>query len=161
MIWSSRTGALFCAQKRRHQYGTALGKGRDHFSLQDLHRIDIISQEIHFLTVLSMAACNFTGACYCMGLLSADASADLLDPNSWKKTRYPVLQSDKKKVIYGPGHNSFFTDDKGNTIMAYHARPYDEITGDPLYDPNRHCYLMNIQWENDVPVFSYSNQPEL
>ena len=102
-----------------------------------------------------------TGACYCMGLLSADISADLLDPNSWKKARKPVLQSDKEKGIYGPGHNSFFRDDKGNTIMAYHARPYDEIAGDSLYDPNRHCFLMNIGWEKDIPIFSYNNQIEL
>ena len=45
--------------------------------------------------------------------------------------------------------------------MAYHARPYDEIEGDPLYDPNRHCFLMNIGWEKDIPIFSYNNQIEL
>ena len=98
-----------------------------------------------------------TGACYCMGLLTADADADLLDPNSWRKARQPVLQSDREKGLFGPGHNSFFTDDLGNTVMACHARPYDEITGDPLYDPNRHCYLVNIPWENGLPVFSFDH----
>ena len=96
-----------------------------------------------------------TGACYCMGLLAADASADLLDPNAWKKSRWPVLRSDEAKGVYGPGHNSFFHDDQGDTVMAFHARPYDEIIGDPLYDPNRHCYLMRVEWKDDMPVFSY------
>ena len=35
-----------------------------------------------------------TGACYCMGMLTADGNADLLDPASWKKERHPVLKSD-------------------------------------------------------------------
>ena len=94
-----------------------------------------------------------TGACYCMGLLSADADADLLDPNSWRKARQPVLRTDAALGLYGPGHNSFFRDDAGNTVTAFHARPYEEITGDPLYDPNRHCYLMRVQWEDDCPRF--------
>jgi len=106
-----------------------------------------------FLTYSASA----TGACYCMGLLMADASADLLDPNSWKKSRCPVLQTDETKGLYGPGHNSFFRDDQGKVMMAFHARPYDEIIGDSLYDPNRHCYLMKVIWEDDLPIFSYNH----
>ena len=48
-----------------------------------------------------------TGEYYCMGMLSADMDADLLDPLSWKKERYPVLQTDAARNIFGPGHNSF------------------------------------------------------
>mgnify|MGYP001456746653 FL=1 len=89
--------------------------------------------------------------------MCADSGADLLDPNAWRKLPQPVLSSDAEKGLYGPGHNSFFQDDEGNTIMAYHARQYDEITGDPLYDPNRHCYLMKVDWRDDRPCFSYGN----
>ena len=98
-----------------------------------------------------------TGACYCMGMLTADEDADLLDPNSWRKSRQPVLATDAAAGMFGPGHNSFFTDDEGRTIMAYHARQYDRIEGDPLYDPNRHCYLMQVMWDDDQPVFEYRN----
>ena len=35
-----------------------------------------------------------TGVNYCIGMLSADENSDLLDPKSWEKERYPVLQSD-------------------------------------------------------------------
>jgi GH43 family beta-xylosidase len=42
--------------------------------------------------------------------------------------------------------------------MAYHARNYDEIEGDPLYDPNRHSYVMRLEFENGMPVFSTDNQ---
>jgi GH43 family beta-xylosidase len=101
-----------------------------------------------------------TGACYCIGLLSTSETSDLLDPRMWKKSRLPVLQTDWEKGILGPGHNSFTTLEKGSSvedIMVYHARQYDEIIGDPLYDPNRHTYRMKIQWNEDGPVFDYKN----
>lgn len=98
-----------------------------------------------------------TGVHYCIGLISADEDSDLLDPLSWKKNRYPVLESSAEKVVYGPGHNSFTVDEDGNTIMVYHARTETEIVGDPLYNPNRHAMLMPIHFENGVPVFSYDN----
>lgn len=97
-----------------------------------------------------------TGICYCIGMLSVDEKDDLLDPRNWKKERYPVLASDEKKGIYGPGHNSFTKDENGKDIMVYHARTETEIIGDPLYNPNRHAMLMKIQWDaNNRPVFSY------
>ena len=97
-----------------------------------------------------------TGACYCMGMMEADEDSDLLDRNSWKKSRYPVLQTDYEKKIYGPGHNSFTVDENGNPLCIYHARPYEEIVGDPLYDPNRHAMVMEVKFDADGrPVFSF------
>lgn len=97
-----------------------------------------------------------TGACYCMGMLSAEEDADLLDPRSWKKERYPVLESDESLEIYGPGHNSFTVDEEGNDVMVYHARKESVIEGNPLYNPNRHAMLMRVKWdEKGYPVFAY------
>lgn len=99
-----------------------------------------------------------TGIAYCVGMLTTDEDADLLDPLSWKKERYPVLKSDESRTIYGPGHNSFTVDEEGNDIMVYHARIETEIVGDPLYNPNRHANLMKVRWdENDRPIFSYED----
>ncbi len=94
---------------------------------------------------------------YCMGMLTADSGADLLDPLSWKKERYPVLASDPSIEVYGPGHNSFTVDEEGNDILVYHARKESVIEGDPLYNPNRHTMLMKVRWENGRPVFDYKN----
>lgn len=97
-----------------------------------------------------------TGIDYCVGLLTADEDADLLDPNSWTKSRQPVLRSNEELRIYGPGHNCFTTDEEGRDIMVYHARTETEIVGDPLYNPNRHAMLMQVRWGSDgAPVFSY------
>lgn len=98
-----------------------------------------------------------TGICYCMGMLYIDEDADLLDPRAWKKLRYPVLKSDESKGIYGPGHNSFVKGEDGVTdLCIYHARQYDEIIGDPLFDPNRHTMVMQIGYDRKgFPVFKY------
>ena len=96
-----------------------------------------------------------TGIHYCMGMLTADRGSDLLDPLSWKKERYPVLETSEKHGVYGPGHNSFTVDENGNDIMVYHARTEAEIVGNPLYNPNRHAMLMKLGWSNGRPIFSY------
>ncbi len=99
-----------------------------------------------------------TGPAYCMGMMTVDEKADLLDPLSWKKSRYPVLCSDASREIYGPGHNSFTVDEEGNDILVYHARTETKIIGDPLYNPNRHTMLMKIKWdEQGRPVFHFDN----
>ena len=99
-----------------------------------------------------------TGPAYCVGLMWADADADLGDFSCWHKINRPVLQTDEQKGLFGPGHNSFFKDDSGEWCMAYHARPYDEIVGDSLYDPNRHCYILKVKWQDGMPVFDFENQ---
>lgn len=96
-----------------------------------------------------------TGADYCIGLMYIEDDKDLLDPRQWKKLRYPVLQTDVEKGIYGPGHNSFTKSEDGTKdIMVFHYRQYDEIVGDSLYDPNRHTTYLVVKWnEEGMPVF--------
>ena len=90
-----------------------------------------------------------TGVNYCMGMLTIDEKADMLDPKAWTKKRYPVLATEEEKGIYGPGHNSFTVDDDGDHVIVFHARTEKEIIGDPLYNPNRHAMLRNIIWGLD------------
>ena len=66
-----------------------------------------------------------------------------------------MLSSSEKAGIYGPGHNSFTTDEAGNDIMVYHARTEKEIVGNPLYNPNRHAMLMKLKWKIGRPVFGF------
>ncbi len=99
-----------------------------------------------------------TGEEYCMGMLSIPEDGDLLDPKQWKKERFPVLKSDASYLKFGPGHNSFTEDEDGRPVCVFHARPYAEIVGNPLRDPNRHCNLMYVEWdENGFPVLDYKN----
>lgn len=59
---------------------------------------------------------------YTVGLLSADLDVDLLDVASWTKENYPLLTSRSVPGEYGPGHNSYVTDEDGTVWNAYHAR---------------------------------------
>jgi GH43 family beta-xylosidase len=91
-----------------------------------------------------------TDANYAMGMLTASASANLLDAASWVKSPAPVFASNAATGQYGPGHNSFTTTSDGKTdILVYHARNYRDIVGDPLHDPNRHTRAQAIVWRPD------------
>ncbi len=72
-----------------------------------------------FLTFSSAAV----DATYVVGLLTADLEADLLDPESWTKTNYPLLTSRSVPGEFGTGHNAYVIDDDGLTWNTYHARP--------------------------------------
>ena len=92
---------------------------------------------------------------YCMGILSADESSPLLDASSWHKQAEPIMTTNEQTGQYGPGHNSFTVSEDGKQdVLIYHARNYKEITGDPLYDPNRHTRAQVITWDQEgFPVF--------
>ncbi|MBU3175667.1 family 43 glycosylhydrolase [Clostridium estertheticum] len=72
-----------------------------------------------FLTFSSAAV----DATYVVGLLTADIDANLLNPESWTKTNYPLLTSRSMPGEYGPGHNAYVIDDNGTVWNTYHARP--------------------------------------
>lgn len=103
-----------------------------------------------FLTYSASA----TDARYCMGMLTADARADIMNPKSWTKSPVPVFASSEANKVYGPGHNSFVVDEKGRDLLVYHGRDYREIKGDPLFDPNRHTRVQPIKYRRDgTPEF--------
>lgn len=71
-----------------------------------------------YITYSGGAANGYT---YALGLLTADTSSDLLDISSWTKSIFPVLTFYSVDEEFGPGHNSFFVDDNGDLMIAYHA----------------------------------------
>ena len=105
---------------------------------------------------------------YCMGLLTIDARADLMDPANWTKSPTPVFTSNDTTKQYGPGHNCFTVAEDGRTdVLVYHARQYKEIVGDPLNDPNRHTRAQKLGWNADgtpdfgVPVADTQTGPQV
>ena len=110
-----------------------------------------------------------TGSEYCVGRLEADADADLMDIKSWKKLDHPVLSTGNLLGDSGPGHNSFVTDEHGDLLIVYHARPSGHAyqacgtySKDPLYDPCRHTHIRRVLFDKDgAPVISLSAAAEL
>lgn len=59
---------------------------------------------------------------YALGMLTASAKSDLLDPQSWAKSPEPVFSQNPENKIYAPGHNSFFKSPDGKEDwILYHA----------------------------------------
>ena len=91
-----------------------------------------------------------TDSNYCIGLLSASATANLLSPASWTKSPNPVMVSNSATSQYGPGHNTFTVSEDGTSdLLVYHSRNYQAISGDPLYDPNRNTRVQKLYWNDD------------
>ncbi len=90
-----------------------------------------------------------TDARYCMGMLTARDDADIMDPSAWTKSPQPVFKSSPAHKVFGPGHNSFTVDERGRDILVYHARDYEAIKGDPLFDPNRHTRVQRFTYKPD------------
>lgn len=89
---------------------------------------------------------------YCVGLLTADANANLLDPASWKKHPTPVFQQEPENEVFGPGGSSFVSSPDGKECyMLYHAR---QIPNDaPGAMDSRTPRLQKIEWDKDgMPV---------
>ncbi len=59
---------------------------------------------------------------YCLGLLTANVGANLLNPKSWIKQKKPIFE--KTADTFGPGHNGFATseDGKENWLIFHTAR---------------------------------------
>ena len=77
-----------------------------------------VKDGIVYVTYSGGAANGYT---YVLGLLTADEDTDLTDISSWKKSITPVLNFRSVEGEFGPGHNSFFTNEDGEMMIAYHG----------------------------------------
>ncbi len=61
---------------------------------------------------------------YALGMVWAEAGADLMNPEVWHKHPKPVFQAENQEGTYAAGHNSFFTSPDGKEDwILYHANP--------------------------------------
>tara|TARA_R110001592_G_scaffold244405_1_gene505789 strand:+ start:403 stop:870 length:468 start_codon:yes stop_codon:yes gene_type:complete len=134
-----------------YMYQTDASYGPDY----DRERIDfwvnegpaVIKNKSKIYITYSVSA---TGTFYCMGMMETDVESDLLDRNFCKKSRHPVLETENEKKMYGLGHNSFkIAADGVIPLSIYHARDYEEIVGDPLYDSNRQARAMQVKFDRE------------
>ncbi|MBD3922335.1 family 43 glycosylhydrolase [Paenibacillus sp. PR3] len=88
---------------------------------------------------------------YCTAVMTADAGADVMNPDSWTRPTYAALSTEDVLAVEGikphcgPGHNSFSLDEYGNPINIYHARPVPDphvgVGAGGLHDPCRHTMV--------------------
>ena len=81
---------------------------------------EVLSHDNKLFLIYSASGCwtDF----YALGMLTANANSDPMDPASWKKSAEPVFKQSKENSVYAPGHNSFFTSPDGKeSWILYHA----------------------------------------
>lgn len=69
------------------------------------------------------------GHYYAVGLITADISSDLLDTSNWAKSQTPFFHAYTLDYIDGPGHSSFFKDENGNDMIAFHGQDMGRQSG--------------------------------
>jgi GH43 family beta-xylosidase len=101
---------------------------------------------------------------YSLGLLSADASADVMNPASWTKSAQPIFTTNASGQAYAPGHNSFFKSPDGKEDwIIYHA---NSSAGQGCGD-KRSFRIQKISWSDDgfpllgqpVSLSTYQKKP--
>lgn len=92
---------------------------------------------------------------YTIGLLTANAADDLTDVSVWTKRGTPVVSFYSVKGEYGPGHNSFYVDEDGNLMIAYH--------GELGVEEHLRCDgIRRVHFDkDDEPVFDMSAEEDL
>ncbi|WP_342479684.1 family 43 glycosylhydrolase [Paenibacillus sp. FSL F4-0097] len=79
---------------------------------------------------------------YCLGLITADISSDLLDPASWNKRNQPIFSSGNG--LYGSGHHSFTKSPDGQEDwIMYHVAKYNNAGW------NREVRMQKFSWNAD------------
>jgi len=81
---------------------------------------EILKHEDKIFLIYSASACwtNY----YELGMVTAKAGSDLLNPASWHKKDRPVFWENIEAQVYAPGHNTFFSSPDGKEEwILYHA----------------------------------------
>lgn len=92
---------------------------------------------------------------YALGLLTANGADDLLDPASWEKSIAPALSFYSVAGEYGPGHHSFYQNEFGEWMIAYHGE-----TG--LHEHLRCDGIRRVHFRADgTPYFQMSVEEDL
>lgn len=84
---------------------------------------------------------------YCLGMLTADENADLMDAASWTKSPAPVFRKCAENRVMAPGHNSFCAAEDGDWIV-YHAIDGPGGEGD-LNTSKRSPRIQRVNWGAD------------
>ena len=88
---------------------------------------------------------------YCLGMLTADEEADLMNPASWTKSPQPVFSKCVERRVLAPGHNSFCSVN-GADLIVYHAIDGPGGQGD-LDASKRSPRIQKVEWKNGAPDF--------
>lgn len=116
----------------------------------------ILKQNGKIFLVYSASACWEDD--YAIGMLTASADSNLLDPSSWSKSDKPVFSKSVKNGVYGPGHNSFVQSKDGTEDwIVYHGN-----SGSGQGCGARPTRVQRFTWNNDgTPNFGVPTEESM
>ena len=77
---------------------------------------------------LTYSACDTQKPDYKLGMLIAEPSANLMDPQSWIQYPTPIFERCDTNGVFGPGHHGFFTARDGSDWIVYHGKTSSAYT---------------------------------
>ncbi len=91
------------------------------------------------------SASSFMNDNYCVGVSVADATSDVMKPESWKKYPEPIMKRSDENSSYGPGSPLFLKSEDGTEDwIIYHGIPTHGQGGG-----NRGIRAQRISWNDD------------
>lgn len=111
-----------------------------------------VQDDMVYLAYSGGAANGYT---YALGMLTACINDDLLDIKAWQKRKTPVLTFYSVEGEYGPGHNSFYRNEDGELMIAYH--------GETSIESNLRCDgIRRVHFrKNGLPDFEMAPEDDL
>jgi GH43 family beta-xylosidase len=78
---------------------------------------------------LTYSACDTGKPDYKLGMLIADETADVMNPDVWEQVPDPVFERNDPAGVFGPGHHGFFqSPDTTEDWIVYHGKTTSEYT---------------------------------
>lgn len=78
---------------------------------------------------LTYSACDTGKPDYKIGMLVAEETADVMDPESWIQYPKPVFERNDEAKVFGPGHHGFFQSPDGTEDwIVYHGKTTSRYT---------------------------------
>jgi GH43 family beta-xylosidase len=124
-MWAARPGHVLSIAPMANPW-TLVGRGvvipASGFGCEEVREGPVVLKRNGKL-FLVYSACDTGKPDYKLGMLVADAKADVLDPASWKQHPTPVFERNDAAGVFGPGHNGFFKSPDGTEDwLVYHAK---------------------------------------
>ncbi len=130
-LWAAQPGHVLFIARLQNPW-TLAGNGvhlpASGFGCAEVREGPVVLQREQKLFLI-YSACDTGKPVYKLGMLVAEAGADLLDPQSWRQHPNPVLARSDANGVFGPGHNGFFKSPDGREDwIVYHGKTSSNYT---------------------------------
>jgi len=130
-LWAARPGHVLTISRMASPWelkGGGVVIPASGFGCEEVREGPVVLQRNHRLFLI-YSCCDTGKPDYKLGMLSADDTAEVMDPAAWKQHPQPVFVRNDDAGVFGPGHNGFFRSPDGTEDwLVYHAKTSSKYT---------------------------------